>query len=64
MRVNSQARIAKRRKGALQRRQVNLAALEKQYANTPDGPLAKALSVKLGIAKSDIDNLGKKGVRA
>lgn len=64
MRVNSASRISKRRQGALARRQTNLNDWGNKFLNTPDGPLAKALQVKMGIAQTDIDNLQKKGVRA
>lgn len=63
MRVNSPSRISKRRQLALVRRQRNLADWTKKHANTPDGPLATGMAAKIGIAKTDIENLGKKGVR-
>lgn len=63
MRENSQVRISKRRQGALVRRQANLKDWETKYSNTPDGPLAKGYAAKAGVAKTDIENLAKKGVR-
>lgn len=64
MRVNSASRISKRRQGALVRRTSDV----KKWAGFPLNGLGedgvKNVQRKLGIAKTDVENLAKKGVRA
>ncbi len=62
-RVNSASRISKRRQGALVRRQNNLKTLGLALNGSPTDEERKVIETKIGIAKSDIDNLQKKGVR-
>lgn len=63
MRVNSASRISKRRQGALVRRTNDV----KKWAGYPLNGLSEdgVASVKrrLENAKTDVENLGKKGVR-
>lgn len=61
MMKNSPSRIAKRRKGALTRRTVDLKMWSAKLLS--GGDMEKEFSRKIGICKTDIENLDKKGIR-
>jgi hypothetical protein len=64
MRVNSAKRISKRRQGALVRREANLKMLGQLGVLTGKTQEERdEIARKINIAKTDIDNLQKKGVR-
>jgi len=64
MRVNSAKRISKRRQGALARREANLKMLGQLGALTGKTQEERnEIERKINIAKTDIENLQKKGVR-
>jgi len=61
---NSRARILKRQTSALARRQVNLGFYQTEIHTLPSEEQKKVLANKIESAKTDIDNLQKKGIRA
>jgi hypothetical protein len=64
MRVNSAKRISKRRQGALVRREANLKMLGQLGVLTGKTQEERdEIARKINIAKTDIDNRQKKGVR-
>ena len=61
--ANSQARISKRRQGALVRRQADVVKHRSSFISDANSDHNKALLAKIAIAETDIANLQKKGIR-
>lgn len=63
MMKNSPSRIAKRRQGALVRRQANVKTWQTKFVGDALADANKAVLAKIKTAETDIANLEKKGVR-